>query len=248
VLGMMIIAHVSDVHIDADERSVERTERVTRYLATLPTPVDVVLITGDLADHGAEAEYERLRGLVDLPVPVLLCPGNHDVRAPYRKVLLDESPADTPINRAHRVGGVLFAMCDSSIPGRADGLLADETLDWLDAELSGAADLPAFVCFHHPPVPLGIPYVDEIRQLGADRLAEVVERHQNVVALLCGHAHTPAASTFAGRPLLVAPGVVSTLLLPFESDAIVDLDLPPMLALHILHDDRRLSTHYRVVP
>jgi 3',5'-cyclic AMP phosphodiesterase CpdA len=162
-------------------------------------------------------------------------------------VLLGEPLASTPINRAHRVGGVLFAMCDSSVPGEDHGLLADETLDWLDAQLTAAADLPAFVCFHHPPVVLGAPYVDRIRQFGAERLAEVVERHPNVVALLCGHAHTPAVSTFAGRPLLVAPGVVSTLLLPFESDDIVDLDLPPMLALHILDEDRRLSTHYRAM-
>jgi Icc protein len=112
----------------------------------------------------------------------------------------------------------------------------------------GPADLPAFVCFHHPPVVLGIPYVDGIRQFGAERLAAVVARHPNVVALLCGHAHTPAAGTFAGRPLLVAPGVVSTVLLPFESDAIVDLGLPPMLAFHILDQDGRLTTHYRAVP
>lgn len=244
---MVVIAHVSDIHIDADERSVKRTARVFRYLAELPTPVDVVLVTGDIADHGAEAEYDRVRGLIDLPVPVLLCPGNHDAREPFRKVLLGEPPSGTPINRVRRVGGVLFAMCDSSVPGEDRGLLADETLDWLDAQLAAAADLPAFVCFHHPPVVLGIPYVDRIRQFEVERLAEVVERHPNVVALLCGHAHTPAANTFAGRPLLVAPGVVSTVLLPFESDDIVDLDLPPMLALHILDEDRRLSTHYRVV-
>src|SRR5581483_6906167 len=164
----------------------------------------------------------RVRALVDLPVPVLLCPGNHDAREAFRKVLLDEAPTPGPVNQARVVGGALFAMCDSSIPGRNEGFLADETLDWLDATLSGAADRPAFVCFHHPPVTLGAPVLDAIRQHGEQRLAALVERHPNVVALLCGHAHSPAASTFAGRPLLVAPGVVSTLLLPFESDAVVD--------------------------
>jgi 3',5'-cyclic-AMP phosphodiesterase len=245
---MVIVAHVSDTHIDSGERSVARTERVLRFLAGLPTRVDVVLVTGDVADHGAESEYERMRGLVDLPSPVLFCPGNHDVREAFRKVLLGVEPDGAPVNRAHRVGGALFAMCDSSIPGRDDGVLTDQTLDWLDAELSASTDLPAFVCFHHPPLVLGAPYVDGIRQFSEDRLASLVARHPQIVALLCGHAHTPAATTFAGLPLLVAPGVVSTSLLPFESDAIVDLDLPPMLAFHILHEDRRLTTHYRVVP
>jgi Icc protein len=245
---MLTIAHISDTHIDAGERSVVRTQRVLRYLAGLARRPDVVLVTGDVADHGAESEYERVRDLVDLPTPVLFCPGNHDVREPFRKVLLGVEPDGTPVNRAYRVGGALFAMCDSSIPGRDDGLLADETLDWLDAELAAAADLPAFVCFHHPPLVLGTPYVDGIRQFAEDRLARVVARHPRVVALLCGHAHTAAATTFAGLPLLVAPGVVSTSVLPFESDAIVDLEQPPMLAFHVLHDDRRLTTHYRVAP
>ncbi|MEV0718956.1 phosphodiesterase [Asanoa sp. NPDC050611] len=245
----MIIAHLSDIHVDDGSRSRQRVDRVVRELAGLRTPPDVVLVTGDLADHGAEGEYTLVRALLTLPAPVLLCPGNHDARTAYRKVLLDEPPSDAPINAAHRIGGALFAMCDSSIPGRDDGLLAPETLDWLDAELTAAADLPAFVCFHHPPVELGIPYVDGIRQFATDRLAEVVAAHPNVVALLCGHAHTPAATTFAGRPLLVAPGVVSTLRLPFEpAEKPIDEELPPMLAYHVLDEHRRLTTHYRVVP
>ena len=243
-----VIAHLSDVHIDDAERNAERTQRVMRYLVGLRTLVDVVLVTGDIADHGTEAEYERARDLLDLPLPVLFCPGNHDVRAAFRKVLLGETPEDTPVNHAYRVGGALFAMCDSSIPGRDDGVLADQTLDWLDAELGAAADMPAFVCFHHPPVVLGVPFVDRIRQYSTQRLSTLIKHHPNVVAVLCGHAHTPAASTFAGKPLLVAPGVVSTLLLPFESDAVVDEELPPMLALHILDQDHRLTTHYRVIP
>ncbi|GAA1892245.1 metallophosphoesterase [Asanoa iriomotensis] len=245
----MIIAHLSDIHVDDGERSRRRVEQVVRELGGLRTPPDVVLVTGDIADHGTEAEYALARELLALPAPVLLCPGNHDARGAYRKVMLDEPPSDTPINRAHRIGGALFAMCDSSIPGRHDGVLAAETLDWLDAELTAAADLPAFVCFHHPPTVLGVPYVDRIRQFATERLAEVVGAHPNVVALLCGHAHTPAASIFAGRPLLVAPGVVSTIRLPFEPAAApIDEDLPPMLAYHVLDEDRRLATHYRVVP
>jgi hypothetical protein len=65
--------------------------------------------------------------------------------------------------------------------------------------------------------------------------------------VLCGHAHTPAATTFAGRPLLVAPGVISTMRLPWESGPDPDLLAPPAVAFHVLGDDRRLTTHYRFV-
>jgi len=111
---------------------------------------------------------------------------------------------------------------------------------------------PVLVGFHHPPVELGVPYVDGIRQFGEERLAEVAARHPHLVAFLAGHAHTAAATTFAGRPLLVAPGVVSTIKLPWEvpagSDDVVHLDHAPSLAFHVLHDDHRLTTHYRPVP
>lgn len=241
---MLVLAHISDIHID-DQRSIERASRVMRYLNQLRGDIDAILVTGDLADHGLPEEYEQVAKVLVSPRPVLHCPGNHDIRRPYREVLLGQSGGDQPINQVHHVGGAIFAMCDSSIPGRDDGYLADETLDWLDDVLTG--DAPAFVCFHHPPVMLYAPFIDGIRQTGEDRLATVLAKHDNVVGVLCGHAHTGAASTFAGLPLLVAPGVVSTLVLPWESDAILDREWPPAIAFHVLDDDRRLTTHYRVV-
>nr|WP_296072760.1 phosphodiesterase [uncultured Actinoplanes sp.] len=243
----MIIAHVSDTHVDGSERNAERTRRVMRYLAGLAIPADVVLITGDVTDRGTEPEYEQARRLIDPAGPALFCPGNHDARQPFRKALLGEEAGDQPINRAYHVDGVLFAMCDSTIPGRHDGRLDEQTLDWLDAELTAAADMPAFVCFHHPPVVLGAPYIDEIRQFSTERLAGLVAGHRNVVAVLCGHAHTPAVSTFGGKPLIVAPGVASTVRLAIEGEPVIDEAPPPMVALHLLGDDLRLTTHYRVV-
>jgi 3',5'-cyclic AMP phosphodiesterase CpdA len=244
---MIVLAHVSDTHLDGSERNAERAGRVMGYLNGLRQPVDAVLVTGDLADHGTLAEYEEVRKVLSSPYPTFTCPGNHDVREAYRAVLLDEEGTG-PINRVHRAGGAVFAMCDSSIPGRANGFLDDDTLGWLDGVLeSTTPETPVFVCFHHPPVRLHSPFIDEIRQHGEQRLAEILTPYPQVVGVLCGHAHTPAASTFAGRPLLVAPGVVSTLRLPWEHGDVLDYDLPPAIAFHVL-DEWRLTTHYRLVP
>ncbi|MBP2320092.1 3',5'-cyclic AMP phosphodiesterase CpdA [Kibdelosporangium banguiense] len=244
---MIVLAHLSDIHIDNDERSIERATSVLNYLNDLTGTIDAVIVSGDLADHGLHEEYEQVAKLFAGPHTLLHCPGNHDARGPYREVLLGEEASNEPINRVHHVGGAVFAMCDSSIPGRSEGFLADGTLTWLESVLIEAGDAPVFVCFHHPPVLLYQPYIDNIKQHGEDRLAALITRYSNVVAVLCGHAHTAAASTFADRPLLVAPGVVSTLILPWESDKIVDLEVPPAIAFHILDDERRLTTHYRVM-
>jgi len=243
----MLIAHVSDVHLDNCARAAERTARVLGHLDRLRQRPDAVLITGDLADHGAEAEYEELRTLLG-DRRVLLCPGNHDRRAAYRKALLGEPPSDEPINAVHDLPDARIVLLDSSIPGRDDGYLDDVTVDFLAAALDDTpADRTVLVGFHHPPVVLHVPFIDGIRQRGEQRLAAVLDAHPNVAAVLCGHAHTPAASTFAGRPLLVAPGVVSTLGLPWETEEIVDESRPPAIAYHVIDPDRRVTTHYRLV-
>lgn len=244
---MIVLAQLSDIHLDLGERAEERAARVMGYLNDQPGDLDAVLVTGDLADHGLAAEYEQVAKILSSRHRVLHCPGNHDKREAYREVLLGEPASAAPINQVHEVGGATFLMCDSSIPGRDDGYLDDETIDWMDRTLALDSEAPAFICFHHPPVVLHHPLTDGIRQNGEDRLAKLVRRHSRVVAVLCGHAHTGAASTFAGRPLLVAPGVVSTAVLPWEPDEPVRLDLPPAVAFHILDDELRLTTHYRVV-
>jgi 3',5'-cyclic AMP phosphodiesterase CpdA len=248
---MVTLAQVSDLHIGQDHdpaRAMRRAERVVGYLNALPGEVDAILVTGDIADHGAPEEYRAARELLATTrFPVLACPGNHDDRVAYQRHFLETSDdGGQAVNQVHRLAGATVAMCDSTIPGRNEGVLDDPTLGWLDEVLSDTPDdEPAFVCFHHPPVVLHSPLVDDIRQFGVVRLAEVLDDHPNVVAVLCGHAHTAAASTFAGRPLLVAPGVVSTGVLSFEAGAPVDYDLPPAIAFHVLDDDRRLTTHFR---
>ncbi|WP_327381779.1 metallophosphoesterase [Streptomyces sp. NBC_01207] len=257
---MIVIAHLSDVHLDGDRRAADRTRAVMEYLDGLPYDLDAVLVSGDIADHAEDAEYEEAAKLLRSRHPLVVCPGNHDERAAFRRGLLGESPGKSsgeslftePVDQVLRGEGFVLAACDSSVPGEHHGFLEESTLAWLDGVLTDTPpETPVLVAFHHPPVPLHTPYVDEIRQFGEERLAALVERHPHLTAFLCGHAHTAAATTFAGRPVLVAPGVVSTLRLPWEaptgSSEHVHLDEPPAVAFHVLGDDGRLTTHYRVV-
>jgi 3',5'-cyclic-AMP phosphodiesterase len=248
---VLVLAHLSDTHLDGSQPRFERAARVMAYLNDLSNRIDAVLITGDITDHGLPGEYEQARALFTAPCPVLICPGNHDTRLAFQEVLLGKASTTTsggaPVNQVHHAGGALFALCDSTIPGQDDGFLADETITWLESVLEQApAGTPVFVCCHHPPAILHSPFIDPIRLHGAQRLAGLIDRFPQVAAILCGHAHTPAATTFAGRPLLVAPGVASTLRLPWERGDVLDYGLPPAVAFHVL-DGGRLTTHYRVI-
>jgi 3',5'-cyclic AMP phosphodiesterase CpdA len=238
-------AHLSDLHIDGGERNAARTARAVAYLADLPTPVGAVLITGDLTEAGRPVDYSTVLDLVaPLEVPVLCCPGNHDERAAFRGVLLGMGGSG-PVNQAHDLGDASILLCDSTIPGDTAGELSADTLAWLDKALDGPADRPAFITLHHPPVPLGIPELDVIALRNPDALAEVLSGHPRAAAIFCGHAHTAAASTFAGLPVRVAPGVKSTTLLPWEHEgAATNYDLPVGLAFHLYTGDV-LTTHFR---
>lgn len=251
---MIVIAHLSDVHLDGGDRAAERTRAVMQYLEGLPYELDAVLVSGDIADHGRADEYEEAREALGSRHPLVVCPGNHDDRTAFRRVLLAQEgrPSGAPVDQVLRGDGFVLAVCDSSVPGEHQGYLEDSTIAWLDGVLTDTPrEVPVLVAFHHPPVPLHIPYVDGIRQFGEERLAALVERHPHLKAFLCGHAHTGAATTFAGRPLLVAPGVVSTTRLPWEAASgdseYIHLDEPPAVAFHVIGEDGRLTTHYRVV-
>ncbi|MGI8523026.1 MAG: hypothetical protein ACR2K3_06915, partial [Nocardioides sp.] len=154
--------------------------------------------------------------------------------------------------QAVQAGGSRFLMLDSLICARDgvrvdEGLLTDESLTWLDAEL-GAHPAPTYVCLHHPPVTIGLGLMDPIRLTNGEALAEVVGWHEHVRATLVGHAHTMAATTFAGRPLLIGGGVVSTVTADAEALPTLWYDAPTTFALHLVGDDGRITTHWRALP
>ncbi|MGV9939768.1 phosphodiesterase [Streptomyces sp. NPDC003401] len=250
---MLVLAHLSDLHLDGSTRATERAERACDRLRDLPGRVDALLVTGDIADHGTEAEYEEAARILgtrgsDAPRPVLTCPGNHDRRAPYRKALLGLPASDGPVNSVQVFDGGAVLMCDSSIPGEDEGALADETYAWIEEtldELDG--DVPALLAFHHPPVAVHHPLPDSYRLDDPDRLAALLGRRPEIAGIITGHAHTPAATVFAGRPLVVGPGVTWTLRLPWEGEQIADREAPVGLAFHVLDDERRLTSHFRAV-
>ncbi|GIG63972.1 metallophosphoesterase [Phytomonospora endophytica] len=241
----MLLAHISDTHIDGGERATERTRRVMDYLNGLTRPLDAIVVTGDIADHGEAAEYEIVARLLDSPHPVVHLPGNHDRRDAYRKVL---GGPDEFLNTVHHVAGHALVLLDSLIEGADEGELAPATLDWLGARLAELRDTPTLVAFHHPPVRMHQERVDTWMLQNPSELAAILDANPQVIAVLTGHTHTAAASTFAGRPLLIAPGVTSTLRLDWEpGESLVDADAPPGVAFHVVEPDGRIMTHWRVV-
>ncbi|MFE7796402.1 metallophosphoesterase [Nocardia sp. NPDC057440] len=249
---MILVAQVSDTHFDLGARNAERVERVLAFLADLRRKPDAILLTGDITDSGKPDQYAEARAALRTEIPVFAIPGNHDERAAFRTELLGEPASTAPINHAHRIGELTVVLLDSSIPGQSQGRLSDETYDWLRGVLATApADAPVLLALHHPPAYLFSPVIDDILLTEPDRLADLVAGDQRIVGVVTGHAHSAVATTFAGRPLLVAPSTASVLGGEWELDLpdhVMDYAPDPALALHVIDENHRMTTHFRSVP
>jgi Icc protein len=194
-----MILQLSDPHLGAPDgdpegdlaRAVERA----RQLAPAP---DVVLVSGDLAEHGAPEEYARVRELLaPLGAPVLALPGNHDDTAALREAF----PATT-----HEEGPIRVLTLDSRRPGRDDGALGAEQLARLDADLAAGDGRPAIVALHHPPIATGMPFLDGIGLDSGDcaALGGIAARHR-VSRVVAGHVHMTAHGLLGATPVLTCP-------------------------------------------
>jgi 3',5'-cyclic AMP phosphodiesterase CpdA len=207
----MRIAHLSDPHLMrgplAAESAASLTEALGRAVAIEPRP-DCVIITGDLADTGHPDEYTALRAILGrCPIPVHLMPGNHD--DPFALVARF---GDTPylangVSTSYVVEypEATIVVASSWVHDRPYGELGPDLLGWLDKTLAARPGVPAFVCLHHPPLPLGMPFLDSIMLTDAAEFEAIIARYPHVVRVLVGHVHRTVSAMFAGTLVTAAP-------------------------------------------
>jgi 3',5'-cyclic AMP phosphodiesterase CpdA len=213
----MLIAHLSDPHVTTGALGAEPVAGLHRALGRalgLQIRPDCVVITGDLTDHGTPADYAVLREILErFPIPLHLVVGNHDKVDAFLDAFADtrfvgDVGGVTGVPEASYAidyPGATIVVLDSKRPGTPGGHLGADQLAWLDVTLGGRPDVPAIVCLHHPPMALGIPFLDGMRLDDGDDLAAVIVRHRNVVRVLAGHDHRTITAGFAGTVLTVAP-------------------------------------------
>jgi Icc protein len=100
-----------------------------------------VLISGDLADTAADAEYEQVRKLLaPLDAPLYVLPGNHDDRSALRHHFAVPGADGGPVLYAVDLGPLRLVALESTRPAEDRGELDSERLAWLDAELAAVPD------------------------------------------------------------------------------------------------------------
>jgi 3',5'-cyclic AMP phosphodiesterase CpdA len=214
-LSRYLVVQISDVHLKTSgtmSPGVFPRDNLIAALGLLGEAgirPDVFVLTGDLADQAEAACYDDLAELIAgaasaSHATVIYLPGNHDGRETFRRHLLGEDASSGPINQVKWRGGLRVIALDSTVPGEAFGELAEESLEFLRAEIASPAPEGTVVALHHPPIPSPIEPMSCLRLRQPERLADTI-RGSDVRLVISGHNHHEGFGTLASVPVWVSP-------------------------------------------
>jgi 3',5'-cyclic AMP phosphodiesterase CpdA len=256
----MLLAQITDLHIKRPGLLAYRKVNTTDYLkacvaklnALNPRP-DALVITGDLTDFGAPAEYQSLRdSLAALAMPYYLAVGNHDSRAELRGAFADHAylpaAADADAEFIQYVvdfDELSLIVLDTQDPPRSGGRLCEKRRAWLAARLEQRRGKTVMVAMHHPPFKCGITHMD-VQSMNADdagQLEALLRRYPNVERVICGHVHRSVNTRFGGTIASICPSPSHQVAFDITEDGPSAFVLePPAFHVHA-HIGQRWVTH-----
>jgi Icc protein len=211
------VIQLTDIHlVESPERRVMGVDTEAcfhRVLASvaeeIPEP-DLVVVSGDLAHDESRPTYERLRALLREYGHLERCrlvPGNHDDPQLLRQVFgagYDDAPPGSACF-AQRLGDWTVLGLDSHFPGELGGKVGAAQIEWLFSRLAEAAESPTLLFLHHPPGPIGTPWLDGMAVLEPGPLVEALAGAPRLRAILCGHVHQDTTVSVGDVPLITTP-------------------------------------------
>lgn len=243
----MLIAHLTDFHVTVEggrvggivDTRAAFTELLSRVADLRPRP-DLLIISGDLAEEGVEAEYAFVAdGLGRLGIPFAAVPGNHDRRGPMRQVLGPHTGQDGGhLGLVRDMGDVRLIGLDTLVERHGHGALEADQLAFLAGALDGMGGRRALIFMHHPPFATGIAAMDAIglRQGGAE-LEALLRGRSDVLAVVSGHVHRAIVGAFAGQRAFIAPAPGHQFSLDFAGAGFAIVEEPMQIALHRIGPD-----------
>ena len=212
----MKILQITDTHLTGDCRPLFGSSPAQRLAAAAEAirrdhgDAAFCLFTGDLADDGSAQAYRQLAEVAaTLPMPCHFLVGNHDARPALLDALWPAGEhAGGFAQRAIETEHGLFLLLDTQRDRAAGGAYCQRRLDWLAGQLRQAGPQEGFwLVMHHPPLPLGIPSMDQyaLDAAAADSLWQVIEPYRERIRhLLFGHVHRAIGGAWRGIPFSCA--------------------------------------------
>jgi Icc protein len=183
----------------------------------------MVAITGDLIQDGSRAAYHRFCELMAvLNLPVYCVPGNHDVREFMR-----DATSQAPFHYCESVliKNWLIIGIDSCIHGNAGGRVEDIEMERLAKSLADTSAEHVMICLHHPPLPVGSQWLDEVGLHNADEFLRMITQSGNVRLAIFGHVHQAIEAEYESVKIIGTPSTCRQFRV--ASDAFALDDNPP---------------------
>ncbi|WP_325063452.1 phosphodiesterase [Halomonas lysinitropha] len=180
------LAQITDFHLQADPEARGRSGSPLRQLEAVVAAVNrqrpsLVLVTGDISQDETAASYRLAEhALSRLEAPWYWLPGNHDQPA-----LMEEC---RELHDEVDLGRWRVLLLDTHVSGQPHGELGEAALATLDERLA-TDDRPTLLAMHHPPLPVGTAWLDEIGLVDGEAFWRVVAPHCQVKAVIFGHVH-----------------------------------------------------------
>jgi len=196
-------------------------------------PADIVAVTGDLIQDDSREAYERFCELMTpLGLPVHCVPGNHDVRS-----LMSDAVSMPPFYYCDtlKIGKWLIVGVDSCLDGDAAGEISDSEMRRLEQTIEDADGPNILVCLHHPPLPLGSQWLDQVGLRNGDAFLQLISRSGTVRGVLFGHVHQAFDQHHGDIRIIGTPSTCTQFKPDSESFALDDK--PPAYRRISLHDD-----------
>jgi 3',5'-cyclic AMP phosphodiesterase CpdA len=253
----VLIAQVTDIHLGFEpdnpaEFNRRRLDQVLqRMMAMTPKP-DLLLATGDVVDRGDSDSYRRLKtALGQVDFPVWLCMGNHDDRENFSAWFPEVPVVDGFVHYVFEAGPLRMIVLDTLEEGRHGGAFCEVRAAWLTARLDEAADTPTVIVMHHPPVEVGIQWMNtHPADPWVTRFRSCVAGRTNIAGIICGHLHRPITCRWEGTTIAICASTAPQVALDLGP---IDPERPdnrpmiiadaPAYALHYWNG-RELVTHF----
>ena len=175
--------------------------------------IEGLLVTGDVSDDGSIESYlSAHEKLIKLNVPVLVIPGNHDLRNPMREVFnehVEFSTNSSQFDWVFKYEETVIVGLDSLVEGENFGFLEKTSLEFLSNQLSIHNGSDIVLLIHHPPIKTGIYFMDKIGLTNSSDLSECLKATNRPVRILCGHVHGVYHGLLGIHPVVSAPSVCS---------------------------------------
>lgn len=265
IANSLKLLQVTDTHVPRAGELIYGVDARTRLDACIDDinehhrDAHLCLFTGDLVNHGSDAEYANLKAALDrLEVPWRLMAGNHDDRDALQRTF-----PETPSEEGYLQGVVdseygRIVLLDTLDPGKASGYLCEERLAWVERRLAQSGDCPLYLFLHHPPLPVGIEYMDGIALRNGDALWQRLMPHAERIRLMAfGHVHRPISGLWNGIPFAACPSIVHQVALELGPQEVRHLNFnlePPCYAIiqidsrNVLVHQQRYSENWKTFP